>query len=363
MQVPPLHKSIQVLLFAFLLFSGLYYTKSFLVPVTIAGLLAMLFLPITKKIEKRKVGKGWAALIIIILLLALLSGIIYLLSWQMSGIAEDASKIEAHLKTAMDSVMKTINKNLGISTYKQREIIEEQTAKAGTGSSKFFIGFVSSFTGILINFILVLVYLFLFLYFRGHIKNFILKLAPAAQKENTENIIQESSMVAQKYLTGLGTMIVMLWVMYGIGFSIVGVKSALFFAVLCGILEIIPFVGNLTGTALTLLMVISQGGGSGMVIGVLITYALVQFIQSYIIEPLVVGAEVNINPLFTILVLVIGEMVWGIPGMILAIPLLGIVKIICDNVEGLKPYGFLIGMEQKKPKRLPISQRFKKWKK
>jgi predicted PurR-regulated permease PerM len=54
-------------------------------------------------------------------------------------------------------------------------------------------------------------------------------------------------------------MIVLLWVMYGIGFTIAGVKNAFFFAIICGILEIIPFVGNLAGTALTLAMSLVQG--------------------------------------------------------------------------------------------------------
>jgi predicted PurR-regulated permease PerM len=143
-------------------------------------------------------------------------------------------------------------------------------------------------------------------------------------------------------------MIVGLWIMYSIGFSIVGVKFPVFFAIVCGLLEIVPFVGNLTGNLLTVLMVVLQGGGTGMIVGVLITYATVQFLQTYILEPLVVGAEVNINPLFTIIVLVAGELVWGIPGMVLAIPLLGIVKIICDHIEPLKPYGFLIGQQKKK---------------
>ena len=155
-------------------------------------------------------------------------------------------------------------------------------------------------------------------------------------------------------------MIVGLWIMYGIGFSIVGVKNAFFFAILCGVLEIIPFVGNLTGNAITVLMALTQGGGMNMVIGILITYAIVQFLQSYLLEPLVVGAEVNINPLSTIVVLVIGELVWGIAGMVLAIPLLGIVKIICDHVEQLKPYGFLIG-EEKKKKKPGIADRIKGW--
>jgi predicted PurR-regulated permease PerM len=158
--------------------------------------------------------------------------------------------------------------------------------------------------------------------------------------------------VGQQYLTSLGLMIVLLWIMYGIGFSIVGVKSAIFFAILCGVLEIIPFIGNLTGTTLTVMMVFSQGGNSSMVIGVIITYLFVQFIQTYLLEPLVVGHGVNINPLFTIMVLVAGELIWGLPGLVLAIPLLGMIKIICDHIEPLKPYGFLIG-EEKKPKKHP----------
>jgi predicted PurR-regulated permease PerM len=186
------------------------------------------------------------------------------------------------------------------------------------------------------------------MFYRSHIKKFILQLIPAKEKPNAEEIITGIQKVSQQYLTGLGLMIVGLWIMYSIGFSIVGVKYPVFFAVLCGLLEIVPFIGNLTGNLLTVLMVVVQGGSSGMIIGVLITYAIVQFFQTYILEPLVVGAEVNINPLFTIFVLVAGELVWGIPGMVLAIPLLGIVKIICDHITVLKPYGFLIGQEKKK---------------
>ncbi len=119
----------------------------------------------------------------------------------------------------------------------------------------------------------------------------------------------------------------------------------MFFAVLCGLLEIIPFVGNIIGTVLTALMVLVQGGETAVLAGVLVTYAVIQFFQSYVLEPFVVGSKVNINPLFTILALVAGELVWGIAGMILAIPLLGIFKIICDHTDSLKPYGYLIGEE------------------
>src|SRR5688572_20038768 len=161
----------------------------------------------------------------------------------------------------------------------------------------------STLVGLLVDFILCLVYIFLFMYYRTRIKKFILQLISNRQKENTQQIIHDIQKVTQQYLTGIGWMILCLWIMYSIGFSIVGVKYAVFFAILCGLLEIVPFIGNLTGNLLAILMVIIQGGNTGMVLGVLVTYAIVQFLQTYLLEPLVVGVRVNINPLFTIIIL------------------------------------------------------------
>ncbi len=138
-------------------------------------------------------------------------------------------------------------------------------------------------------------------------------------------------------------------------------KNAVFFAILCGILEIVPYVGNLTGTVITLLMVVAQGGDASIMLGVLITYGLVQFFQNNVLTPLIVGSEVNINPVFTIMALLAGELVWGIPGMILGIPLLGMLKIIFDHVEPLKPYGFLLGSPGPKTARVGIANKIKGW--
>ncbi|TWW01626.1 AI-2E family transporter [Chitinophaga pinensis] len=66
-----------------------------------------------------------------------------------------------------------------------------------------------------------------------------------------------------------------------------------------------------------------QGGDMTLVVGILVTYGLVQFIQTYLLEPLVVGSGVDLNPMATIVGLVAGELLWGIPGMVMAIPLMG----------------------------------------
>ena len=209
-------------------------------------------------------------------------------------------------------------------------------------------GFLALLGSFLTDFLIVVVYIFLFLLFRTHFQKFVLMLVPNREKNNAQNIMHDVRRVSQKYLTGLALMIACLWVMYGIGFSIVGVENAIFFAILCGLLEIVPFVGNLTGVAITLLMTLAQGGSSGMLIGIVVTYSIVQFTQSYILEPLVVGREISINPVFTIIGIVGGELLWGVAGMILALPLLGIIKIICDHIEPLKPFGYLIGDERKR---------------
>lgn len=332
------------LLLAFLGIAALYYAKPFLVPVCFGGLLAMLFLPLSLWFESKRIPKGLAILFCIIIFLAILSAIIWLISWQITDLASESSNIENKVKKMFSQVQDYIRSNFGLSKKQQDEIIAGQAES----NSSFISGLGSVLTGFIVDFILVLVYIFLFMFYRDRIKTFVLKIVSSTQKKNAETIIYDIEKVSQQYITGLGMMIGCLWVMYSIGFSIVGVKYAVLFAIICGLLEIVPFVGNLIGNTLAVLMVIIQGGGIDMVIGVVITYLTVQFLQTYILEPLVVGAEVNINPLFTIIILVLGELVWGIPGMVLAIPLLGIVKIICDHIEPLKPYGYLIGSDKKK---------------
>ncbi|RPD45550.1 AI-2E family transporter [Paracnuella aquatica] len=348
MTIPSLHKPMQILLFFILLFVAAVYAKPFFVPFTMAALLAMLFLPWCQRMEQH-MPRALAIIICLLCMIVVVAGVVALLSWQLSDLAANADEIEQNLSRKITELRRYIDRTFGISRQQQKELI-----KGGQPSGRLqtmVTGFLAGFGGFLTDLILVLVYLFLLLYYRTRLHRFVLMLVPQNKQQQAEKTLLESRKVAQKYLSGMALMIACLWVLYGIGFSIVGVKNAIFFAVLCGLLEIVPFIGNLTGTLFTVITVFAQGGSGGMVIGVLATYAVIQFVQTYLLEPLVVGAEVSINPLATIAGLVIGELVWGIPGMVLAIPLLGIVKIICDNVDEWKPVGYLLGSPPKKKRK------------
>lgn len=344
MTTPLLDRSIKVLLLLILSFGILIFAKPFLVPFLLASLLAMLLLPLCTRLEKH-MHQAAAVLISLLALLSIVGVIIYIITLQVSDIADNASVIEKNISQKLKQLQDFAANTFNISHQRQKEILQQQQPSSGTVGS--IITGIFALTGsFLTQFLIITVYIFLFLLFRSHFQKFILKMVPSSQKENAKEVMHDVRRVSQKYLTGLALMIACLWVMYGIGFSIVGVQNAIFFAILCGLLEIVPFVGNLTGVALTSLMTLAQGGSTSMLVAIVIVYSIVQFTQSYLLEPLIVGREISINPVFTIIGIVVGELVWGIPGMILALPLLGIFKIICDHIEPLKPYGFLIGEER-----------------
>jgi predicted PurR-regulated permease PerM len=348
---------IKKLLVLFLVFAGLHYAKEFLMPLAIGAVLATLFLPFCKWMEEKKVPRGLATFICLLVLLLVIGGISALIGWQISELVNDVALIKQKAGETADRIQQYVYSHFGITAEKQSQLLKDQQGSV-TGFIHTMVGSLAyGFT----SFILMLVYIFLLLYYHIHIKNFILKLSPTAQQSEMEQVIHSTTHVSQQYLLGLTKMIVCLWVMYSIGFSILGIKNAIFFAILCGLLEIVPFIGNITGTTITVLVAAVHGAGFPMLGGIVITYGVVQLIQGWVLEPLIVGPQVKINPLFTILALVLGELVWGIPGIVLAIPLTAMFKIICDHIEPLKPYGFLIGEIETVKAELGFIKKAKNW--
>lgn len=348
---------IKKLLVLFLVFAGLHYAKAFLMPLAIGGVLATLFLPFCKWMEEKKVPKGLAVSICLLVLLLAIAGVGTLLGWQISELINDFTLIKQKTIEKVNSIQQFILTHFGISAEKQSQALKDEQPSI-TGIIQVLAG---SLTNIFTDFILILAYIFGLLYYRRHIKNFFIKLSAPSERNEMEKIIYSATRVSQQYLLGLTKMIVCLWIMYGIGFTILGVKNALFFAILCGLLEIVPFIGNITGTTLTILVAAVNGASLPMLGGIAGTYGAVQLIQGWVLEPIIVGPQVKINPFSTIIALVIGELVWGLPGIFIAIPIIAMLKIVCDHIESLKPYGFLIGEIETEKKESGLMKKLKSW--
>lgn len=340
-----MRKTVHVMLIASLIIVFLIFAKELLVPIALAAFLAVLFRGLSNRMEKRGMRRWVSALLSVLILLSSVGLLLFLLSWQLAGWMENVTEMQKRFSVKLTEFRDWIQQMAGIDHAEQKEIAAAQ-AKGASNEAGGMAAFALTALGVLLDVFLIVVYTYLLLFYRSKIKKFIMMVIPDQHNENGHAIMKDATQVAQKYLTGLFFMIVILWVLYGIGFSVMGVEGALFFAILCGILEIIPFVGNILGTSITVLAVVVQDGGTGMILGVIAVYVIVQTIQTYLLEPLIVGDQVNINPLFIIIALIAGQMLWGVAGMILAIPAFGIIKIICDHIPPLRPYGLLIGTEK-----------------
>jgi predicted PurR-regulated permease PerM len=353
-----IRKIVQIQLFILLSATILYLGKPVFMPLAIAGMFALVLMPLCRWLEKKGCPMVVAAIICGLVFTLLVAGIILFIVWHVQHIATDFSDIKQHFTDYMHGFRRFLHDRFGMDTLKKDSPLPIPVQPNTDGIGKMATLLMSVVISFAIDLLLILVYMIMLLALRHKIKVFILRLSSLDSKGKTEVVLTQSVQVVQQYLLGLSMVIGCLWIMYSIGFTLVGVHNPFFFAILCGILEIIPFVGNMTGSTLTSLMALSQGGGFNMVMGVLVTYALIQAIQFYIISPLVMQTQVNIHPIFTILVLFAGDLVWGIPGMILAIPALGIIKIVCDHIEPLQPVGHLLGENRKPPRRWSVFRLF-----
>ena len=220
---------IQKLTVLFLIVLGLYFTKEFLMPLFIGGVIATFFLPFCKWMESKKIPRGLAAVFCLFSFLLFIIGLGALLGGQIATLSEDFVFIKKLAFETYDSAQQFILNNFGITLKKQSQLLNDQQQNFAS-----IIPIIAdSLSAIAGNFLLILVYILGLLYYRNHIKNFILQFSKS-KKHELESLLYKVAVVSQQYLLGLSKMIVCLWVMYGVGFSIIGVKNAVFFAVLCG---------------------------------------------------------------------------------------------------------------------------------
>jgi predicted PurR-regulated permease PerM len=247
------------------------------------------------------------------------------------------------LEELISGVQSWIENQFGVSPEQQIKALKEQTKNTISNAGSYLTGMLAGFVSVLAGFVLVLVFTFLFLLHREKYENFFVLLYRDEKREDAKLIIANIGKIAQQYLTGRAISIIILTIFYTVGLLIVGIKNAFLLAAAASIVTFIPYVGPIIGGMLPFFMAIISEDSFGPALGVIIVIALAQAFDNYFVEPYVVGGNVNVSPFFTIFILIVGGFLWGIAGVILFLPLLGMIKIIFDNVEGLYPYAYLIG--------------------
>jgi len=330
-------------------FWGLVKAQGFLKPLLTATLFALLLIPVNNKLESWRFNRMVASFINTLLLLILTLGFLFLISYQVKGFMEDWNKITEVIQPQIQRfenyiLTRTPIDQEQLETYKEENKISSFSTGESNGEAAFqAINAVSGFIG---NFLLTFIYIFFLLNYRRRFKHFILKLFPFEKRTKVGVVIQKTAEVAQKYLFGKFLLIIFLSVFYAVGLWISGVDNFIFISIFAAFLSLIPYFGNIIGFILAMALGVASGGDSGTLIGVVIVFSVAQFIESYILEPYVVGDQVDIHPFFIIVIVVLANMVWGVIGMILVVPIVGMLNVIFKNVESLEVFGYLLGNKE-----------------
>ena len=174
---------------------------------------------------------------------------------------------------------------------------------------------------------------------------FISKLFPKGHHAVVVEVLTETKGLIQSYLIGLLIEGVLVAILNSVALLILGIPYAILIGVIGALLNVIPYIGGVIAVALPMLLALTTKEPVSALY-VLIAYLIVQFIDNNLFVPKIVASKVKINALISIIVVLVGNALWGVPGMFLSIPLTAIIKVIFDRVGPLQPFGFLLGDNQ-----------------
>jgi len=336
--------TVKLLLIA-LLIAFLILAQNILIPFTLAVFFTFLLLPVSRKLEHWHFPKTIAILISIVFALAMFVALLYFFFSQVVSFVNDWPVLQKALTAKLEAVQQFIEETFNVSNMEQKIWITSKIKENASTGGVLIMGIFSATTSFLASFALIPIYIFFLSLYQDKFKEFVRLIAKEDNNEHAMVVVKKVSQVSQKYLMGIFLDVVILSVLNSTGFLILGLPHAILFGVLASMLNIIPYIGVLIGSTLPILMAFLTKDTLSYPLAVAGICFFVQFLDNNFITPYVVGSSVSINPLTATLVLVGSALIWGIPGMVLCMPLTGMAKVVCDHVDTLKPYGYLLGEE------------------
>ncbi|CAG5012127.1 Putative transport protein [Dyadobacter sp. CECT 9275] len=321
----------------------LFTLSETIIPLAFSVLLAILLHPVCAWLELRRVPRIGAILLSILVLVIVLAGLISIVTLQMGSFGEELPRITEKAELLLDETLTMGERYLNISRNQQVSEAKKYLINTLSEGKTFFLNTLVTTTGAISTFILLPLYIFFFLLYRDFFRRFVHKAFKSVPDAHLNMLLKKIYMVIQSYLSGLFLVILIVGVLNSIGLLILGIPHAIFFGFLAGFLILIPYIGILIGSVLPALLSIVTMDSPWYAVGVIGIMSFVQFLEGNFITPNIVGSKVSVNPLAAIVALFLGGQLWGLSGLILALPFTAILKVILDAIPSMEPFGFLLG--------------------
>jgi predicted PurR-regulated permease PerM len=343
-KLSPIANLSNVLISVGLIFLFFYLGQNIIIPLTVSFLFAILLRPLVMFLNKKaKFPNILAIFITLFLFFFVFVGILALLAWQISTLADDWSVIKENIINHYESIQTWIQNKFNLSFAKQENYASKISNKAMNGNGQMMGNTFTTFSNLILSLTLIPVCTFLILLYHKLFIEFLLRVVNSKNVKNLYLILSTINEVIHGYIIGLLIQMTIIGVLTSVGLSIIGVKYAILLGLITALFNLVPYIGILTATFISVAVTLGNTSNLKVVLGVVIVNLIVQLIDNNIVVPKIVGNHVRINALASILGVVCGGSLFGIPGMFLSIPIIAIVKVVFDHIDDLKPFGFLLG--------------------
>ncbi len=321
----------------------LYIAKIIIVPIVFAIIIAIVLHPVVKFFVRKKINRVLAIVITLFLTFLVIAGFTALLFSQTSRFIDSWPILVDKFTGVLNQTIIWISGYFDINPQKIHDWITKTKGELINISSAVIGQTLVKVGSVVMVLILVPFYIFIILFYQPLLMEFVHRLFSTSNQSQVSEIISQTKTVIQRYLIGLVIEAVMVAVLNTAALLILGIDYAILLGIIGALLNVIPYIGGIVAVALPMMIALATKSTAWYAFYVMAAYYFIQLIDNNYIVPIIVSSKVKINALFSVIVVIAGNALWGIPGMFLSIPLLAIVKLIFDHIEPLKPWGFLLG--------------------
>ena len=333
-------KHLQIIVFTAVV---LYFGRSLFVPICYGLLIAMVLYPVCKWLEQHRWPRSLAITAGLLIVSIFFGILISLLFMQINELRQDIPLLLNKVKPSLLQLQQWIASGFGFSIAAQNEWWQQLVQNFSNSTGNIIQSTISATAGGLFTLFLVPVYAALFLYNREVFVQFLAKLTGNKYSEQLQAILSETIHTYFKFIKGMVMVYLIVGALNSIGLLALGIPHAVLFGMLTAVMTIIPYIGISVSALLPISVAWITKDSAWYPIGVVAVFTFVQYLEANLIFPKVVATQLKVSTWATLIAIIAGGIIWGVSGMILFIPFVGILKIVSDYIPEWEALNILLG--------------------
>ena len=329
-------------LFLFAIFYTVYFTRSLLLPVVLAWLLSYLLRPIVRVLAKLKIPPLVGSALVLLSLIALISYAASLLAAPAASWLEKApyslQQLERKLIPLKKPIEKVAQASGAIESLTSTATSQTKTPTVEVKQHPLSDQLIVQTPELLISAVTMLILLYFLLAYDGVFLGKVIKLMPTlSDKKRAVSIANEIEAQVSRYLFTVTLINCCLGLAVGTVVGLLGLPNPVMWGVMVALLNFVPYLGALTGIIFMTLGALLSYDSVTYALLFPATYLILATLEGNFITPMVMGRSLTLNPVLVLLSLMFWGWMWGITGVILAVPILATFKIFCSHIEPMEP--------------------------